>query len=203
MTAPWITAFIFQWILLAILALLVVGLLRQAASQPVASDPQAFGRLSLGDQLPTLRAKTLSGYSWSSKDLVGEHDGGILLFVTSECPACRILISQLRELSTRAPQQLRASPWGVALVLLGKPSLDTDVQLLADVSASATVLVDPEPSDLEAFGLRSVPAGVVVDRESSVLEDVVNPHARDWLYRALRLDPPSSPVYEGAVPIIG
>jgi thiol-disulfide isomerase/thioredoxin len=121
MTAPWIAAFIVQWILVLGLAGVVLGVLRRttAALSVTAPSPQVDQGPPPGAPLPLLEGTDIDGQPTDTSDLVG--DRFVLLALSPGCGPCKALAE---DLDGAAPQLLArvvvASP-GTDLGPLGLP----------------------------------------------------------------------------------
>ena len=204
MTAPWQVAFGLQWLVLAVLAILVVGLLQkidQLKNTLGLSTSPRITRYDNGDRLPTFKATTAEAMDWSSDtDLSLADEGGIVLLATSECQACQILMRQLVELAARIGDLSKLSK-KITLLVLGSSVSSTGIDPSTLTHAGVTVLIDTEQVGHSVFGVHSVPIGVALDLEKRVTSQSRNPHV-GWLYEELRVPPPAGPVHSGRIPIV-
>ncbi len=110
--------------------------------------------------------------------------------MSSSCPACLILLGQIRELVSREVLTLKKT-----LIVMGVGSTSTAVQLLeaepALRSSKVVILSDAGATILRQFGITSVPTGLTVDQHTRVVDQNLNPHVANWLYGAADATPPT------------
>jgi hypothetical protein len=207
MTAPWIAAFILQWIVLLLLCVLLLGVLSRMGdlgqSEVLATASTPVTSLIDGDVIPVFHARTLSGDDWSSVELLGQHRRGILLVGTKECHACGILDRELIELSNRF-DGIANLETTILLLLIGRDALgDSHGGSEYELSTTTDVLVlrDEDGVALRDFRVRSVPVGIAFNAEGEIVSQSRNPHA-GWLYEVLSVPQPDEPILDGPVPII-
>jgi len=197
MNPYWQLAFVTMSILVIAAVLLLVGILRYLARiqdqiDLVAPQVTAFER---GDKLTPFQLPMLDGGSFALADLLQRKRAAVLLLVTPSCHSCAMIIDQLKELANRE------SPWNAAadavVIAGGNLSDETHAELASLRNAGVLVLVDSAGEAFSTFGIRSVPTGFTVDVSGSVTSQSWNPHASNWLYRQLGVDPPKRAVSLG------
>jgi AhpC/TSA family len=109
MSAFWMAAVIAVWLVVALLALVVLGLLRQIAPILERADAVLAGQpthpgLPVGSPIPTFALTAADGSTLTDTSLVGTPF--TLLFVSSGCEPCRRLAAALREDDVDLPVEL-------------------------------------------------------------------------------------------------
>lgn len=100
MSGPWIVAVVALWVLLALVAFIVLGLVRRTTSilerleSQIRQPGMLVGGPPTGSSLPAFEAMDATGSAVRSSDLAGEPS--IWLLMTSECEPCQRLASELR-----------------------------------------------------------------------------------------------------------
>ena len=116
---------------------------------------------------PSFDLPSTTGGSVALDDLV---PGGpaLLIFASEECPTCAPALRRLAPIV--AP--LRAAGVGVAVVF--EDPLDVAARVARDTRFKGTVLAEPAPYETSrAYGLESLPATFLLDRDGSVAGTVV------------------------------
>jgi peroxiredoxin len=162
-TAPWIFAFGSLWIVVAALALIVVGVLRrldylfsetQKALDAVIAQLRADG-LKAGQSLGAFAALTVNGETFGRADLRGQRN--VVLFVSSACAACEHLITDLER--------------GVLPHLNERLIVVTEDrdQATRVAAANVTVLVQRDAEVAQAFNSHRTPHAFLIDEHLRVL----------------------------------
>jgi hypothetical protein len=114
----WAAAFVVQWILLAVLAVVVVALARQIGVLQLRLAP--LGALEVDDEGPPLgdvpEARAARTPDGSSTVVGGPGSGRLVAFVSDTCPICEQVAPSL-------PAAARAS--GLELQVVSDPELET------------------------------------------------------------------------------
>jgi len=198
MSGLWAIAFVLQWVMLLLLAIVLAGVLRFLASfqEKMQLAAPSTSRFELGERVDHFELPDLRGHLISSKDFLERNHRELLLLMTPTCGSCRDLALQIAELTTR-PGGLEALTWPLVLVISGKrqevESFAKDYPVL--LSPAITMLVDEDATLLQQYGLTSVPTGIAVDNGGVVRHQSKNPHV-NWLYKILDVKPPPQPVVQ-------
>jgi peroxiredoxin len=113
-SGAWVVAFVVLWLVVLVEAVLLLGTLRrispileQAESRLLAPDALDFkpGGLPPGTPVPEFSVTGATGGQVTRDDLLGEST--ILLFLSSDCPPCRLLSTELADLETAAQLGVR------------------------------------------------------------------------------------------------
>jgi len=92
----------------------------------------------------------------------------LLLFVAEECPTSRLTLERLQ------PFRRACAEAGVELVTVHEDAADVAARTMTRCRAGGLALSEPEPyATSAAFGLATIPTGVLIDRAGHV-EDVVS-----------------------------
>jgi Thioredoxin domain len=114
----WAAAFVVQWILVAVLAIVVVALARQIGVLQLRLAP--LGALEVDDEGPALgepvEARPVRTPDGSRRVIGGPGRGRLVAFVSDTCPICEQVAPSL-------PAAARAS--GLELQLVSDPDLET------------------------------------------------------------------------------
>jgi len=93
----WAAAFVVQWVLLAVLAIVVVALARQIGVLHLRLGP--LGALEVDDEGPALgevpEARTARGRDGTATLVGGPGPRRLLAFVSQTCPICELLLPSL------------------------------------------------------------------------------------------------------------
>lgn len=192
MQTPWIIAFVAQWLLLLALTLLVIGMLRylvalegrwKIADRPISS-------YEVGQRIDEFVLPDITGAKVRSDGLLADSEGAVILLISSSCPSCYTLLHQVAEIVTRQSIVLRKR---IVVIVLGAGTsvlerLCETVPGLRD--SQAAMLADENGVALGQFGVTSVPTGLAVTRQGRVIDQNLNPHVEDWLYRKLDIAAP-------------
>lgn len=187
MQGIWLIAFLVQWALLLLLGLLVIGALRQLsviqqrwrmAAPPITS-------LEVGDVLPDLHLPDRDGSIVSVSDHLKQR-GGVILFLSGTCAACRAVLEQLEALDSRD-----VTGRGIVLVMVGDiAEARRLLQAHPRLASSISVIFDVEGAAMRRLSLIAVPTGLIVDERRRLVSQTFNPHVGQWIYKALRIAPP-------------
>jgi hypothetical protein len=195
MSGVWIAVIVTQWILLVVLCLVCVGILRYLAvfRERMELAAPTITALSIGEAVPELEFTELVTQAPFS---LTRGRSCLLVFLSSTCPGCRQVLAQMDELAARGR---RSTGTEIALVfvdevlpeaLVSWPHLDADSGL--------HVLRDPRALVPEVLGVWSLPTAVLVDRRGRVEDQSPNPHAANWIHRALSEEVPKTETREGS-----
>jgi len=196
----WLVAFVLQWILLLLLAVLFAGVLRFLASfqEKIQLAAPPVSRFELGERVGAFELPDLVSRTISSQDVLQRYPQSLLLLLTPTCTSCRMVLSQVAELASRDGGLGRLNSQFVCIIAGKHIDVESVVQqhpvLLSD---RITILVDEQARVLGQYLIPSVPTGLVVDQTGRVLDQSMNPHA-NWVYKVLDVPPPaqsnSSPI---------
>ena len=110
MSGWWTAAFVVQWILLAVLAVVVVALARQIGVLQLRLAP--LGALEVDDEGPPLgevpEARAARTPDGSSTVVGGPGSGRLVAFVSDTCPICEQVVGLVDTARRRTTQELRA-----------------------------------------------------------------------------------------------
>lgn len=193
MSEMWIVAFILQWIILLIFAVLIVGVLRylnfvQSNIQAVTDYASRFER---GDRISHFELPGLEGLPVISKALFKTNQRTLLLFLSPSCRGCEAVMDELTSL-VKHERGLSKFEWSVIVAYTGPyVSLEVvkkhiDPSLLNEV----TIVVDEKGLIARRYDLRAFPVGIAVDHLGRVLDQSSRSMAR-WLKQTLQASQPS------------
>ena len=200
----WLFAFVAQWLLLLLFAVVLVGVLRYLSvtqeRMRLAAPP--ISRFELGESVDAVAVEDLQGRPAMSTGALERGRNVALLFVSASCGSCRTVIAQIAELAGR-DGGVAASGWSLALLFSGDRAavekvVRSNPALLSDGIA---VLVDEQGTSMMRYQIMSVPTGLALDQRGRLLDQTLNPHA-SWLYTTIGIAPPERPAAEGAIALI-
>ena len=117
MSGWWATAFVVQWILLAVLTVVVVALARQIGVLHLRISP--VGALEMDDEGPALgeplASRTAAGRDGTTVIIGGPGARRLLTFVSPTCPVCERILPSL-------PAAARA--WGLMAQVVSDPAAE-------------------------------------------------------------------------------
>lgn len=202
MGGMWIVAFVLQWILILLLAIMMIGVLRYLASLQKSSLPADRSRYEVGEHVDNFKLPDIHGHLFRSSSLIGQQRV-VLFFLNPTCGPCGTAVKQIAELARREGG-LGIIPWSFVLICSGEPSkIEQFVKSLPpDV---ATILVDKDLEVTKQYGVRSTPFAIAVDRLGEVYSQSDRPTSH-WLYTVLDVAAPSTGAEIGysqeAVPVL-
>lgn len=173
MAGMWIVAFVLQWALLLLLAVLMVGVLRYLnfVRQNVHLVTRYASRFEQGDRISHFELPDLAGLPVVSKTLLDTSQRTLLLFLSPTCSGCDAVVRYLSDLVKREGG-LRRLGWSVVAIYTGpyvsRESVEKHVasSLLNEVA----ILVDEKGSLAEQYDLRVFPVGIAVDNFGHVID---------------------------------
>jgi peroxiredoxin len=116
---------------------------------------------------PTFDLPSTTGGSVALDDLVSGGPG-LVMFVSEECPTCALALRRL------APVVEPLRDAGVAFAAVFEDPIDVAARVARDARFRGTVLAEPPPYDTSrAYGLESLPATFLLDRDASIAGSVV------------------------------
>lgn len=204
MQGVWLIAFVIQWVMLLILTLLVAGILRHLASVQerwnLAAPP--ITTYEINQRIAEFELLDATGIKVQSRDLLHQTNGAVILFVSTTCPSCSIMLDQVSELIARREVSFTKTIVVIVLGVAGSLARLLDEHPSLINSKSVTILADEDGVALHQFKVVSVPTGLVVDQEGRLVTQTLNPHVTNWLYTMLGTTPPKEPVMRGVTAII-
>lgn len=200
MQGLWLIAFLVQWAIVLMLAVLVIGILRYLASVKERWNLAipAITKYELQQRIDDFELPDVAGMIVKSTNLL-TRSGAIILVVTATCQSCTVLLAQVSEIASRRETAL-AKP--VILIVLGpKDSTERLLDTYPGLTSSDQViaLIDEQGVAVRKFGVDAVPTGFIVDHEGRMLSQTSNPHLTNWLYTVTKTSLPKEPIVTGLV----
>lgn len=195
MEGIWLIAFLVQWVLLLFLAVLVAGVLRQLRFMQerwqLAAPPVTV--YEIHQQVAEIVLPDATGRQIHLSQHLARGDGGVILFVTPTCSSCATVMAQVSELVSR--QNMSLSKTFVMIVLGNRADVDSILRSYPELRCERVALLwDADAKVAGQFAVAVVPTGLAVDGERRVLDQTFNPHAVNWIYKAVEAMPPAQPV---------
>lgn len=193
MSGMWMIAFVLQWIVLLIFAVLIVGVLRYLSfvQGNIHAVTHYASRFEQGDRISHFELPNLEGLPVVSKALFDRSQRTLLLFLSPSCRGCDAVIEDLTNLVKRE-RGLKRFGWSVVAVYTG-PYVSRDaVEKHIDPSLlnEVTVVVDEKGLIAQRYDLRIFPVGIAVDHLGRVVDQSSRSMAR-WLKQTLQASQPS------------
>lgn len=212
MTGLWLLAFVLQWVLIALLIVVMAGILRYLAilQERIGQTVPHVTRFEINEAATSFTLPDLVGHRY---DFRPRSDGRqtLLLILSTRCGTCEVVLRQAAEIAHR-PGGLAAIGWSMVIVafgdqrsvkeLLGRSLSSEDLAL----PNSIPVLVDETGVVLREYLVGSAPAGVALDPLGRVVDQSANP-GPNWIYRILNVPAPDKsllpPAWIGQVSSMG
>lgn len=162
MSALFYVSYAVLWILVAFQSLVLLGLVRTVyrlqGSGAVLNPSVVDGNGALrGREAPDFTSSDVFGSLVVSQDF--ENRLRALLFVSPDCPACSLTLSEMEALQMKAE--------GSVLVVC-RADRDDCRQLAEAYELSGPVLVDEDHEVSQLFGISSVPAAVLINERNRI-----------------------------------
>jgi peroxiredoxin len=168
-TGVWLISYFALWLLLVVLAVLVIGILRQIGV--LHAEVRRFRRppvttLQAGQTAPDVVLSTLDGQPVRVSDFAGRAADFVV--ISPQCSGCETLLKQLAETDVTDA----AGAAGRVIVSIGDK--DTTATMVGKAGLIAPmVLVDPEGRLREQWGVQATPITVQVDEHLRVLRQML------------------------------
>lgn len=199
MQGLWLIAFLVQWAIVLMLAVLVIGVLRYLVSVKERWNLAipAVTKYELQQRIDDFELPNVAGVRIKSTDLLS-RSGAIILLVSATCQSCRALLTQVSDIATRR-EVVPAKP--IVVIALGsKDSVNPLLSTYPGLTDNQVItLIDEQGVTARQFGVDAVPTGFTVDLEGRVLSQTSNPHLANWLYTVTKVLLPKEPIVNGPV----
>lgn len=199
MQGLWLIAFLVQWAIVLILAVLVIGVLRYLVSVKERWNLAipAVTKYELQQHIDDFELPDVAGVMIKSTDLLS-RSGAIILLITATCQSCTALLTQVSEIATRREVVLAKTL--IVIVLGSKESVERLLSTYPGLTGNQVItLIDEQGIAVRQFGVVAAPTGFTVDREARMLNQAPNPHLANWLYTVAEVPPPKEPIVSGPV----
>lgn len=188
MTGMWLVAFVLQWVLLLLFAVLLVGVLRYLSfiQQNIHLVMQYASRFEQGDRIKHFELLNLEGLPIVSRALLRMNQRTLLLFLNTSCHGCEAVIHFLSDL-VKEEGSLRKFGWSVVAIYTGPYVSRESVEKHIDpcLLDEMTILVDEKGKISQQYDLRSFPVGIAVDHLGQVVDQSSRTMAK-WLKQTFR-----------------
>jgi|SRR5215467_7522276 len=171
MEGLWLVSYIALWVLFFTLVAVLLSVLRNLGviyrSLPGAVKMRAPSNLKAGEILPEVTWQTLLG---EARPLVALR--GMRQAITLVSPSCGPCVEYLRKVDAEPPDPIDETVMRRVIVSLG--DAEDTVRLIdrAGVKSRDLVLLDPNRTVSERWGIAATPVTVVVDEELRVVRQV-------------------------------
>jgi hypothetical protein len=189
MGPAWTAVVVSQWIVIALLCLVCIGILRYLAvfreRMELAAPPTTA--LSIGERVPELEFQRVD----TGEALRFPRGRACLLaFVTSNCGSCSALLTQVDEIIRRG----RSNSQSELVIVVMDKDITTFMTAWNRISAAASANVyavrDVGNSAHAMLGLWALPTAVLLDARGRITDQTTNPHITGWLFRSLKEERP-------------
>ncbi|MGB8345309.1 MAG: hypothetical protein WCD86_10525 [Ktedonobacteraceae bacterium] len=191
MTGMWIVAFVLQWALLLLLAVLIVGVLRYLGfvQKNIHLVTRYASRFEQGDRISHFELSDLNGLPVLSKTLLSANPKTLLFFLSVGCSGCTAVVRQIADLAKREGG-LKRFEWSFILIYLGSRS-SAKTQVAPILSGEATILIDEVGTLHQQYDIRKFPVAIAVDNRGDVIDQKLGKDISAWLPDILKVSSPS------------
>lgn len=189
MPGMWMIAFVLQWIVLLIFAVLIVGVLRSLnyIQGNIHAVTHYASRFEQGDRISHFELPNLEGLPVVSKALFDTSQRTLLLFLSPSCRGCDAVIEDLTNL-VKSEHGLSKLGWSIVVVYTGPYVSRKAVEEHINPSLlnRVTVVVDEKGLIAQQYDLRVFPVGIAVDHLGRVLDQSSRSMTK-WLKQTLQV----------------
>ena len=183
MAASFWASYVALWVVVAVLAVVIVGLIRTVFTL---TNPERSKSLQGGAMAPAFEATSLDGRVITSASLAGKLTA--LLFASPNCATCMTTMDELNALSQKAHGNVVVVCWAG----------NADCALLQSRhQLTQTVLVDADGALASLFEISGTPTAVIIDEMGRILS-VGNPKRASDLEELMELEPNYTPQAQAA-----
>ncbi|MDQ2913494.1 MAG: hypothetical protein M3T56_09585 [Chloroflexota bacterium] len=195
MTGLWLLAFVLQWILIALIILVMAGILRYLAilQERIGQAIPHVTRFAKDESATSFTLPDLDGHPYEFRpQSIGRQT--LLLILTTHCGTCEVVLRQAVEIAQR-PKGLATIGWSMVIVAFGdqrsvKELLERSLSGVdLALPSSVPILVDEQGVVLRGYLVGSAPAGVALDALGRVIDQSANP-GPNWIYQVLNVPAP-------------
>lgn len=193
MPTIWIIAYVLQWIVVVFLICIMAGVLRYLGSiqDKIEDVIPRTSRFVRGEQALKFELPDLQGHLVTSNDLLKNEQKLLLLFLSTTCDSCRLLLSDIAEFIAIS-RSLIVPGSSIVLICIGQSG---DVTQMIDEHRERLgrthVLVDEDGIVTRQYGIRGVPFGMILNKHSQVMQQSISP-TLDWLQNMIGITTVSS-----------
>jgi hypothetical protein len=189
MGSAWIAVIVTQWIVIAILCLVCIGILRYLAvfRERMELAAPSTTALSIGERIPELEFQRVDT---DSTFQVPRGRACMLAFVSTTCGGCTAFLTQVDEILIRGRRDNRID---VAIAVMDADPTNfvaTWKRIATSTSASVYAVRDTRNSARGMLGVWTLPTVVIIDERGRISDQTTNPHITGWLYKALKEERP-------------
>jgi hypothetical protein len=190
MAGMWIVAFVLQWVLLLLLAVLVVGALRYLGfvQKNIHLVTRYATRFEEGDRISHFKLTDLNSLPAVSEVLLTTNPKTLLFFLDTRCGGCKAMVSQIADLA-KHEGGLKRFEWSFVLIYSGSSPALVKVHVAPIPLGEATVLADEEGMLHQQYDIRAFPVAIAVDSQGKVLDQKLGNDISKWLPNILNTSP--------------
>jgi methylamine dehydrogenase accessory protein MauD len=169
----WMWSYLVLWALVLILALLLMGLIRQVGLLQIRLSGGADRKHGVGtgeNAVAKFDANTLDGEHVSAESLRGRP--ALLFFTGDACSTCRRILPAFSEITERRGPTLRT-------MIMARGSLAETRAWADSLNVRSQVVADEDGAVAEAFGVSTTPQVLLLDETGKVHARVVPNEAGD------------------------
>lgn len=163
MSGLWLISFVALWILVVVLAVVVLGLVRQLGVIHLRLGPEdklttTHEGLDIGSYAPEFTAiDVMHGRKVGLADLKGRHS--VLVFISPTCGPCIQLMPHLAVFQRERRRK-------ISVVVVSHSGAEAASDLAATQKGTMTVLTDPTGTIAQAYQAQATPFAYHLDKES-------------------------------------
>jgi thiol-disulfide isomerase/thioredoxin len=174
MTGPWLLSYIVLWLLFLVVAIVLLGVLRNLgvlyeSIQTQSATRSPLSKLVNGQILPETELQSLSGAPISLATFAGEKTA--FLIMSPSCGPCRALLSDVGnaviDLDPLDPTVQRA-----VLLSLGEASRTAEFAQQSGVPPTVPILIDAEGVIVREWGIAQTPTTVIVNEQQQIVRQI-------------------------------
>lgn len=186
MIGIWVVAFVLQWALLLLLAILMIGVLRYLSfvQRNIHLVTRYASRFEQGDRISHFELSDLNGLPVLSKTLLSANSKTLLFFLSVGCSGCTAVVRQIADLA-KHEGGLKRFDWSFVLIYAGSRT-SAKVHIAPIPLGEVTILIDEEGSLFQQYDIRKFPVAMAVDNQGSVIDQKLGNEISVWLSNTLK-----------------
>lgn len=190
MAGIWIVAFVLQWVLLLLLAVLMVGALRYLGfvQKNIHLVTTYATRFEEGDRISHFELADLNSLPAVSKVLLTTNPKTLLFFLDIRCSGCKAVVSQIADLA-KHEGGLKRFEWSFVLIYSGASPTLVKAHVAPIPPSEAIVLADEEGTLYLQYDIRAFPVMIAVDSQGKVIDQKLGNDISKWLLKTLIVSP--------------
>jgi peroxiredoxin len=189
MMGMWVVAFVLQWVLLLLLAVLLVGVLRYLGlvQKNIHLVTRYASRFEEGDRIGRFELTDLNDLPILSEALLSIKPKTLLFFLSTGCSGCTAMVKQIAELAKHEGGLGRFASSFVLIYTGSRTSVKAHVAPIP--LGEVTVLIDEEGMLYRQYDIRQFPVAIAVNNHGRVIDQKLGNDISRWLSDILNVQP--------------